>query len=367
LKPRFSDKKAASMVRVARALSLRELVARAGAPAREAAVECHWEVLARLEPQARLAAAVHEFAKTAAAKAEARTLKMLVEGVAAQLRDAKPLLADNMDAYHRQLASLESRYAMFIATVVDLLQETTDEAALAALEALTESHVGAALLVRHQLQAHAGHLENNKRLLLQSKKPSERGVVDLALSLKDVALDAARDAAILAFAETDDLVLVDDSLDGASAVAVPHLLAHALLEIVKNAVNASSSSVRVRWQESRLVVEDDGPGLPFAQFEALSRLRPGKRFDRIQHQTSYAAVPSPLAGIKIGLFAAKVHAAHFRLPGTDERYLVVDTKNGGGGSVAELRLPNSLDATERLPDLESAIASLLQRGKDEAS
>ena len=342
-----------------------QLVAQSKKPGLGAAKESHWEVLSRLKPEAKLAEALNTATNGTVFAGPARTIRMLVAGVTKDLDNLSTLLSDEkLDRYHRELGSIESRYAMLIATVVDLLSAGTEEQGplFEALELLVESHVGSALLLRHQLQAHAGHLENLPEATKRARRPSA-GVVDFAMPLRDMVKDAIRDAAMLAFTDDD---VVQNNVPDDKVLGIPHHSAHALLEILKNAVKAHidagvSRPVTVDWAAPNLVIRDFGAGLSRDEFRRRARLTPGKRFDRINEQTTYAAVPHPLGGIKIGLFAAKVHANHFLSSSEsveEEENLVIDRCESG--TVAELRLPTTLDAVERLPDLDAVIPRLLR-------
>ena len=333
-----------------RSVSLRHLLALASQPAKVAAEECHREVASRLDCQAQLTRALSS-CKMSSPQEEGprRTLRMLVEGVGREMGSLGPLLESNVERYHRELELIEMRYSTFIETVVEATVHASNRTVLNALEGLVESHVGAALLLRHQLKAH--HL-------------NKKSAVEEHVDLKKMVLDCTADASTLAFLDADDLFELEGFDTNPTVAGVPHHAAHALLEILKNALqshlesNVKDKPVRVRWSpsESRLTVEDFGKGLEGGSkaFKELARLRPGKRYDRIDQQTSYAAVSNPLGGIQVGLFVAKVHANHFKLPQhQEEDYLLLDSPGPSGlGAIAHLILPNSLNASETLRDLE---------------
>mmetsp|Transcript_12011 Transcript_12011/g.38246 ORF Transcript_12011/g.38246 Transcript_12011/m.38246 type:complete len:262 (+) Transcript_12011:334-1119(+) len=256
------------------------------------------------------------------------------------------------DAYHDELRKAEGRSSLTITSIVDVLREMREaDARLEALEVLARAHVGSALLLRHHLSSHAAHLEN----LPSSRRAAPRGVVRTAVSLRRCVDDAAQEAVALADhagLDGSPSVELDGFDDDEPLAAVPHHLSHVLLELLKNSFKAHLDArkadvpvlVRRRVDASAIAIDvaDFGPGVPGGApaFQSLASLRPGKRYDRLDRQTSYAAVEDPLAGFGVGLFLARIHAECFE----GNRLLLASDPTG---ATATLLLSGGIDAPER--------------------
>lgn len=290
-----------------------------------------------------------------------------LEGVCAKLRDGDDRM---LNVYHTELRKVEERSSLTLTTVVDVLRELRqDDAKLPALETLVRGNIGSALLLRNHLASHAARLENLPSVrarLAAASGQTGTGAANVATRLIDCVQDAGHEATMLAD---------HASLEGAprlelqgfdsdpSVAAVPHHVSHCILELLKNSFKAHVDAGRtdvpvvVRHRAAHgavcLDVVDFGRGIPGGTraFEALARLRPGARYDRVHEQTTYAKVDDPLGGFGVGLCVARLHAEHFMGSG-----LLLSSNDTG--SSATLVLVDDAHAIERLPDVDRAIADL---------
>lgn len=286
------------------------------------------------------------------------------------------LQADNslLDAYHNELRRVEGRSSLTITSIVDVLREMSGaDGRLAALETLLQTHIASQLLIRNHIAAHAAHLENlpSARSRLSHGR-SSAGVASTYSSLQQCILDASHEAQMMAeHAGHEGQPLLElDGFDSDPVVAcVPHHLSHIILELLKNAfkthldADKSSVPVVVRHRIAEidgascvcLDIVDSGTGVHGGTnaFQALAKLRPGTRYERTEHQTSYAAVEDPLSGLGVGLCLARLHTEHF-----EGNQLLLCSDGYNTGATATIILTNDADARERAPDIESALATL---------
>lgn len=279
-----------------------------------------------------------------------------------------------IDAYHNELRKVEGRASLTITSIVDVLREMCDaDGRLAALETLLQTHIASQLLFRNHIAAHAAHLENlpsaRSRLSLGQ---SSAGVASTFGSLQQCILDASREAQMMAEHaghEEQPLVKLEDFDSDPVVACVPHHLSHILLELLKNAFKAhldadkSSSPVIVRYRRAEiegasrvcLDIIDFGAGVHGGKsaFQAFAKLRPGTRYERTDHQTTYAAVEDPLSGLGVGLCLARLHTEHF-----EGNQLLLSSDGHNTGATATIVLTNDADARERAPDIDSALATL---------
>ena len=353
--------------------SLAALLRLSALPAVEACAATHAELVARLSSQVELCdALVGDGERRGAPLSALKTLQGLHRGVLRDLGAIAPLVGADakLELAHRELMRAESRHALTLTSVVDVLSEAAcGPGALGALEAVARQHVGAALLLRHHLASHAAHLENLPSARRGAAGPSDEvGAIHAALPVADSVRDAAREvelladsAAVKAGVAVPTVELAGD-LD-AAATAPPHHVGQILMELLKNAFRATLEGpsptapvrvdIRSRDGGVEVAVKDSGAGVAggSAAFADLARFRAGRRWNRVDEQTSYAAVPDPLHGIGVGLPVATFHAAHF-----EGNALLLTC---GEETVATLALGGDAARLERLPDTAAALQNLL--------
>lgn len=331
-----------------RYFSIRELLHHAKLSRKDGICELHPELVRRYAYQQDLAKVI---AKTGTPAG--RTLSMMTSGIKGELES---LDTEKFDAYHRGLRSAEERAGLTIPSVVDVLAEGY---ASSELELLLRAHVGTSLLIRHHLTAHALHMENSQasREMIANNTLNE-GVAREALSLEGVASSAAFEAKLMAGHAGVHEARVDlqGFEDDPAIPVIPHHLSYVILELLKNAFQAHldanvDAPVVVRYKSDgdgrRLEIIDEGIGAAENLMDAFATLRPGKRYDRIDHQTSYATVEAPLQGYGIGLCLARLHAEHFL-----GNRLLLESQGLYRGAIATIELADDLmDAPERpLPE-----------------
>ncbi|KAH8049410.1 pyruvate dehydrogenase [Aureococcus anophagefferens] len=331
-----------------RAYTLREVLAHCSLPTAEAAATTYADVKERCDEQLARVRALEAASKKPRGLA---TVVALYSGVVDELEAAGGLVGgvgEDLVAVHRALVSVEQRHALFGPSVVDALKEgAIDESQAALAEDCLAAHIGASLLLRNHLAAHAPELENPG-----GSATPDRG----AVMLTEYAYDLL-EPPVVAVSGGD-----------VSAFCVPHHVTYVVHELLKNALVAtverrirdhgrdaddddfplSPVEVALAAGDGEVVVEvtDRGGGMPEDAIAACLALRPGlARYDRLDDPGgSYnSGSLAPVSGVGMGLPMAKLYARHFG------GGLRLASDLGAGTTTATVSLPTDVGTPEALP------------------
>jgi signal transduction histidine kinase len=351
-----------------RAYTLREVLAHCSLPTAEAAATTYADVKERCDEQLARVRALEAASKKPRGLA---TVVALYSGVVAELEAAGGLVGgagEDLVAVHRALVSVEQRHALFGPSVVDALKEgAIGESQAALAEDCLAAHIGASLLLRNHLAAHAPELENPG-----GAATPDRGV-GAARERASVAaaVDAAATEAVMLTEYAYDLLeppVVAVSGGDVSAFCVPHHVTYVVHELLKNALVAtverrirdhgrdaddddfplSPVEVALAAGDGEVVVEvtDRGGGMPEDAIAACLALRPGlARYDRLDDPGgSYnSGSLAPVSGVGMGLPMAKLYARHFG------GGLRLASDLGAGTTTATVSIPTDVGTPEALP------------------
>ena len=353
-----------------RAYTLREVLAHCSLPSAEAAATTYADVKARCDEQLARVRALEAASKKPRGLA---TVVALYSGVVDELEAASGLVGDGaadqrLATVHRALVSVEQRHALFGPSVVDALKEgALDESQAALAEDCLAAHIGASLLLRNHLAAHAPELENPG-----GSATPDRGV-GAARERASVAaaVDAAATEAVMLTEYAYDLLeppVVDATGGDVSAFCVPHHVTYVVHELLKNALVAtverrirdhgrdaddddfplSPVEVALAAGDGEVVVEvtDRGGGMTEDQIATCLALRPGlARYDRLDDPGGHCNSGSlaPISGVGMGLPMAKLYARHFG------GGLRLASDLGAGTTTATVSLPTDVGTPEALP------------------
>ena len=351
-----------------RAYTLREVLAHCSLPTAEAAATTYADVKERCDEQLARVRALEAASKKPRGLA---TVVALYSGVVDELEAAGGLVGgagEDLVAVHRALVSVEQRHALFGPSVVDALKEgAIGESQAALAEDCLAAHIGASLLLRNHLAAHAPELENPG-----GAATPDRGV-GAARERASVAaaVDAAATEAVMLTEYAYDLLeppVVAVSGGDVSAFCVPHHVTYVVHELLKNALVAtverrirdhgrdaddddfplSPVEVALAAGDGEVVVEvtDRGGGMPEDAIAACLALRPGlARYDRLDDPGgSYnSGSLAPVSGVGMGLPMAKLYARHFG------GGLRLASDLGAGTTTATVSIPTDVGTPEALP------------------
>ncbi|GKY91761.1 hypothetical protein MPSEU_000147800 [Mayamaea pseudoterrestris] len=229
--------------------------------------------------------------------------------------------ASNQHLYSSTLAQVRNRHATTVERWVDMVNIDRGSLHNHVLDIL-RGRVGIQLLCDHAVQA--------------IDKSKQHGAVTLHCSVRDCIDDAHAEAKFLCEAHwqvSPELTVQGD--DDVRITCVRPWLTHALVELIKNAMNASVceldftnplslSPPPIRLEISddtndvRIDIYDQGKGLNVYSDEeietslfALGVSSAGKKWDRIDEQQSYAMVRSPLSSLGVGLPLSRMMMKHF--------------------------------------------------------
>lgn len=270
--------------------------------------------------------------------------------------------------------SLEARHGMVVETIADARQS---------LDSKTAELFGFDAVINELLWTHTSNsLLLQQGLFLSSKKPASVSCVQEDFDIRQLVEDAKCEVCarteqvynwcpdiVVSHCDSQPYEGIDISTDKKNTLrvtCVPSLIRHALIETIKNAVQAimqsydfippssSASSQPMTWRsvnitlmataESVIIqIVDDGCGIDprstnnLFRFQWTSKLSPSKLVDL---QTSYQPARSPLQGLGVGLCLAKENITHFG------GSLVLESQGVGKGAKVTMTISKNSDITE---------------------
>ena len=190
--------------------------------------------------------------------------------------------------------------------------------------------------------------------IMEIDKGKETGTMDVDVQIYDVVMDAVSEAKILVEAHYGDHQIPDIQVQDPAMVVTLHRpwLHYVLVELLKNAMTATienqGSNIQITFgQNDKFVfifIDDQGAGLncdngnrdifAFAQTEKL--------WDRLDDQTTYAMVRSPLKGLGVGLSQSRMIVQHFG------GNLTLKNLDNRKGCRASIQIAKDLDIPEQV-------------------
>ena len=296
------------------------------------------------------------------ARKRLETLQWIHTDTLRACREILQLSAAKADPYLLPtLTQVQARHARTVETLAELVVENLrpyDKLDRIDLNVFLHDRLGIQLLCEHYMEIAKG-----KRY----------GTIDYQRPVADALLDAMGEANILAqayFEHVPEMKLVQDCSSDKTAATpiqatfVGSWLHYVLVEILKNAItatakhhHASSMNPTMPTNDALLppvtltcgqdetitwiAIDDRGPGISTPIMDSFCFAQTNKIWDRMEEQTTYAMVRSPLQGLGVGLSLSTVMMQYFG--GT----LYLQRRNDGHvGTRAYLGLPRDLTLLE---------------------